>query len=189
MWSKTGCLNSKMSDYKKHQAFSEEFWFWQACCATSSDAGSRIMRIGRLGACGRIRKSDGSYGFARRGEKSAANGRAHRRTPRLRRLVRHLCRNARRRNRKNHAASLCGAARKHQFCRVARGDGRQIKVVCVADALLQFARENEITHVIFGQSALTRWQIFWKGSVINRFLSEVNEVAVHVMPIEKSASI
>lgn len=55
----------------------------------------------------------------------------------------------------------------------------------VADALLQFARENEITHVIFGQSARTRWQIFWKGSIINRFLSEVNDAAVHVIPIEK----
>jgi two-component system sensor histidine kinase KdpD len=55
----------------------------------------------------------------------------------------------------------------------------------VADALLQFARENEITHVIFGQSARTRWQIFWKGSIINRFLGEVKDVAVHVIPLEK----
>ena len=55
----------------------------------------------------------------------------------------------------------------------------------VADALLTFARENEITHVIFGQSARTRWQIFWKGSIINRFLREVDHAAVHVIPIEK----
>jgi two-component system sensor histidine kinase KdpD len=55
----------------------------------------------------------------------------------------------------------------------------------VADALLKFARENEITHVIFGQSARSRWQIFWSGSIINRFLSEVKDAAVHVIPIEK----
>jgi two-component system sensor histidine kinase KdpD len=55
----------------------------------------------------------------------------------------------------------------------------------VADALLKFARENEVTHVIFGQSARSRWQIFWKGSIINRFLSEVKDAAVHVIPIEK----
>jgi len=54
----------------------------------------------------------------------------------------------------------------------------------VADALLKFAVENEITHVIFGQSARTRWQILWKGSVINRFLREVKDAAVHVIPIE-----
>ena len=55
----------------------------------------------------------------------------------------------------------------------------------VADALLKFARENEITHVIFGQSARSRWEIFWKGSIINRFLGEVSDAAVHVIPIEK----
>lgn len=56
----------------------------------------------------------------------------------------------------------------------------------VADALLKFACENEITHVIFGQSARSRWQIFWKGSIINRFLKEVKDAAVHVIPIEKN---
>ncbi len=61
----------------------------------------------------------------------------------------------------------------------------KLKSACVADELLKFARENEITHVIFGQSARTRWQIFLKGSIINRFLSEVNDAAVHVIPIEK----
>jgi two-component system sensor histidine kinase KdpD len=55
----------------------------------------------------------------------------------------------------------------------------------VADALLKFARENEITHVIFGQSARSRWEIFWKGSIINRFLGEVSDAAVHVIPVEK----
>ena len=55
----------------------------------------------------------------------------------------------------------------------------------VADELLKFARENEISHVIFGQSARSRWEIFWKGSIINRFLREVKDAAVHVIPIEK----
>lgn len=58
----------------------------------------------------------------------------------------------------------------------------------VADALLDFARENMITHVIFGQSARSRWQIIWRGSVINRFLREVKDAAVHVIPLEKSDS-
>lgn len=61
----------------------------------------------------------------------------------------------------------------------------QLKSEKVADALLQFARENEITHVIFGQSARSRWQIFWQGSIINRFLGEVKDAAVHVIPLDK----
>jgi len=55
----------------------------------------------------------------------------------------------------------------------------------VADVLLKYARENGITHVIFGQSARSRWEIIWKGSIINRFLREVKDAAVHVIPIEK----
>ncbi len=55
----------------------------------------------------------------------------------------------------------------------------------VADALLNYARENKITHVIFGQSARSRWEIIWKGSIINRFLREVKDAAVHVIPLDQ----
>jgi two-component system sensor histidine kinase KdpD len=55
----------------------------------------------------------------------------------------------------------------------------------VADALLEFTRENQVTHVIFGQSARTRWEIFWKGSIINRFLREAKDATVHVIPLER----
>jgi two-component system sensor histidine kinase KdpD len=58
----------------------------------------------------------------------------------------------------------------------------------VADALLKYARENGMTHVIFGQSARSRWEIIWKGSIINRFLREVKDAAVHVIPLEKDDS-
>ncbi len=61
----------------------------------------------------------------------------------------------------------------------------KLKSENVADTLLKFARENAITHVIFGQSARTRWQILWHGSIINRFLSEVENAAVHVIPLQK----
>jgi len=57
----------------------------------------------------------------------------------------------------------------------------------VADELLRFACENEITHVIFGQSARSRWEIIFRGSVINRFLKEVKQASVHVIPIEEES--
>ena len=53
----------------------------------------------------------------------------------------------------------------------------------VADALIGFARHEGITHVIFGQSARSRWNILIHGSVINRFLGEVRDATVHVVPI------
>jgi two-component system sensor histidine kinase KdpD len=54
----------------------------------------------------------------------------------------------------------------------------------VADALIDFARREGITHVIFGQSSRSRWDILLHGSVINRFLDEVRDATVHVVPLE-----
>jgi len=57
-----------------------------------------------------------------------------------------------------------------------------------ADGLIAFAKREGITHVIFGQSARTRLEILWKGSTLNRFLEEVRDAAVQVVPLgEKSA--
>ncbi|MDX6527795.1 MAG: two-component system, OmpR family, sensor histidine kinase KdpD [Blastocatellia bacterium] len=55
----------------------------------------------------------------------------------------------------------------------------------VADALIEFARREGITHVIFGQSARSRWDILLRGSVINRFLREVRDATVQVVPLDK----
>jgi two-component system sensor histidine kinase KdpD len=54
----------------------------------------------------------------------------------------------------------------------------------VADALIDFARKEGITHVIFGQSARSRWDVLLHGSVINRFLREVRDATVHVVPLD-----
>ncbi len=53
----------------------------------------------------------------------------------------------------------------------------------VADSLIEFARREGITHVVFGQSARSRWDILLRGSVINRFLSEVRDATVQVVPL------
>jgi len=58
----------------------------------------------------------------------------------------------------------------------------------VADALIDFARREGITHVVFGQSARSRWDILVHGSVINRFLSEVRDATVQVVPLHDERS-
>ncbi len=55
----------------------------------------------------------------------------------------------------------------------------------VSDALIRFAQQENISHVVFGQSARSRWDILFRGSVLNRFLSEVREVTVQVVPMNK----
>jgi two-component system, OmpR family, sensor histidine kinase KdpD len=54
----------------------------------------------------------------------------------------------------------------------------------VADALIDFARCEGITHVVFGQTSRSRWDILLHGSIINRFLNEVRGATVQVVPIE-----
>jgi two-component system, OmpR family, sensor histidine kinase KdpD len=58
----------------------------------------------------------------------------------------------------------------------------------VADALIDFARREGVTHVVFGQSARSRWDVFLRGSVINRFLNEVRDATVQVVPLERHDS-
>jgi len=55
-----------------------------------------------------------------------------------------------------------------------------------SDGLIAFAQREGITHVIFGQSARSRWEILWRGSTLNRFLSTVRDAAVQVVPLEGS---
>ena len=57
----------------------------------------------------------------------------------------------------------------------------------VSDALIRFAQQESISHVVFGQSVRSRWDILLRGSVLNRFLAEVRDVTVQVVPVQKMA--
>jgi two-component system sensor histidine kinase KdpD len=78
--------------------------------------------------------------------------------------------------------------RLEEFERMARDLGAKVVNLTdrnVSDALIRFAQQENISHVVFGQSARSRWDILWRGSVLNRFLSEVREVTVQVVPMNK----
>jgi two-component system sensor histidine kinase KdpD len=60
----------------------------------------------------------------------------------------------------------------------------RVKADRPAGGLIAFAKREGITHVIFGQSARTRWEILLKGSTLNRFLEEVRDAAIQVVPLE-----
>jgi two-component system sensor histidine kinase KdpD len=70
-----------------------------------------------------------------------------------------------------------------RFAKELGADVVKLKGRSVADALIDFARREGITHVVFGQSARSRWDILLHGSVINRFLSEVRGATVQVVPL------
>jgi len=78
--------------------------------------------------------------------------------------------------------------RLEEYQRMARDLGAKVVSLTdknVSDALIRFAQQESISHVVFGQSARSRWDILLRGSVLNRFLSEVRDVTVQVVPIHK----
>ena len=62
----------------------------------------------------------------------------------------------------------------------------RVKADRPADGLIAFAKREGITHVIFGQTARSRFEILMKGSTLNRFLEEVRDAAVQVVPLGES---
>jgi two-component system sensor histidine kinase KdpD len=79
-------------------------------------------------------------------------------------------------------------ARLEEYERMARDLGARVVVLKdkkVANALIEFARKENISHVVFGQSARTRWDILLRGSIINRFLNEMRDTTVQVVPVHK----
>ena len=53
----------------------------------------------------------------------------------------------------------------------------------VADLLVEFAKREGITHVIFGQSARSRWDLAMRGSIVDRFLRDVRDATVQIVPV------
>ncbi len=59
----------------------------------------------------------------------------------------------------------------------------RVKADKPAEGLIAFARREGITHVVFGQSQRSRWQLLLHGSVIDRFLTDVPDATVQVVPV------
>ena len=81
-----------------------------------------------------------------------------------------------------------GFQRIEEYKRMARDLGAKVITLTdrnVSDALIRFAQQENISHVVFGQPVRSRWDILLRGSVLNRFLAEVRDVTVQVVPMQK----
>jgi len=78
--------------------------------------------------------------------------------------------------------------RVQEYKRMARDLGAQVVSLTdrnISDALVRFAQQENISHVVFGQTTRSRFDILLHGSVLNRFLKEVRDVTVQVVPMQK----
>jgi two-component system, OmpR family, sensor histidine kinase KdpD len=64
----------------------------------------------------------------------------------------------------------------------------RVKADKAADGLVAFAKREGITHAVFGETARSRLEILVRGSTLHRFLEEVRDAAVHVVPFSESAA-
>jgi two-component system sensor histidine kinase KdpD len=61
----------------------------------------------------------------------------------------------------------------------------RVKAIRPADGLIAFAQREGVTHVIFGQTSRARWELLWRGSTLDKFLSAVPDAAVQVVPLNE----
>jgi two-component system sensor histidine kinase KdpD len=64
----------------------------------------------------------------------------------------------------------------------------KLKGARVADLLVEFAKREGITHVIFGQSARSRWDLLVRGSIVDRFLRDVRDANVQIVPVRSDTA-
>ena len=60
----------------------------------------------------------------------------------------------------------------------------RVKAARPADGLIAFANREGITHVVIGQTGRARWELLVNGSTLNRFLEDVQDAAVQIVPLE-----
>lgn len=56
----------------------------------------------------------------------------------------------------------------------------------VAKVIAEIAREKNITQIILGQTAQSRWEQLTKGSIINSLLREIPFVDLHIISVSRS---
>ncbi len=68
------------------------------------------------------------------------------------------------------------------------GEPVQIPGPDIADAIIDYARSNNVTHVIVGKSVRPRWRQILFGSVVQRLISRAGGINIHVIETPADAA-
>ena len=72
------------------------------------------------------------------------------------------------------------------FCREFGGEFIRVKNANIAEAIAQVAQNYHVTQVILGQSHKSRWEILWKGSLVQKLVRYLKDVDLHIIATEKN---
>jgi two-component system, OmpR family, sensor histidine kinase KdpD len=71
------------------------------------------------------------------------------------------------------------------FCREFGGDFIRVKSANIAEAIAQTAQQYHITQVVMGQSQKSRWEMLWKGSLVQQLVRYLKDVDLHIINTDK----
>ena len=66
------------------------------------------------------------------------------------------------------------------------GEAVTIPASDVAGGVLDYARANNITHIVIAKSQRSRWSELWRGSVTHQLIRQAGDISVHVIAEEPS---
>ena len=72
------------------------------------------------------------------------------------------------------------------FCREFNGEFLRVKSSNVAEAIAETAKKYHITQVVLGQSQKSRWDLLWRGSLVQQLVRYLKGIDLHVIATEKS---
>ena len=71
------------------------------------------------------------------------------------------------------------------LCRQLGGEFLRVKSANVGEAIAQTAHKYHITQVVLGQSQKSRWELLWRGSLVQQLVRYLKDVDLHVIATEK----
>ncbi|MFB2880361.1 sensor histidine kinase KdpD [Floridanema aerugineum] len=75
-----------------------------------------------------------------------------------------------------------------KICRQFNGIFLRVTSTDVAQAIADTAHKYLITQVVLGQSQKSRWELFWRGSLVQKLVRYLKEVDLHVIATQEAKS-
>jgi two-component system, OmpR family, sensor histidine kinase KdpD len=85
---------------------------------------------------------------------------------------------------RTHRLSDAGRNRISECLRLAQrlgGDAVTMPASDVTQGLIEYARENNFTHLVIAKSRRSRWSELWRGSVTHKLIRRAGDISVHVI--------
>ncbi|MEB3278214.1 MAG: sensor histidine kinase KdpD [Lyngbya sp.] len=71
-----------------------------------------------------------------------------------------------------------------RLCKEFNGEFIQLRSPNVLDTIIEVARTERITQIVIGETHRSRWQLFFKGSIIQRLMRALPDIDIHVIGTE-----